>query len=80
MGFSLYCFYSKNENELISKSEMNINIVETEQKELESKNVITASNINEKSRIVSPLLNERDIFINPIPEIVTIKHKKNNNN
>ena len=76
MGFSLYCFYSKNKNELMSKSEINIKINETEQKELESKNVITASNINDKSPIVSPLLIEKNIFFNPIPEIVTIKHKK----
>ena len=79
MGFSFYCFYPKKEDELITKSDIDIKNEENEQKESESKNIITSSNVN-KSSIVSPLFEQRNIFINPIPEIVTIKPKKSSFN
>ena len=72
MGFSLYCFNPKNENDLIKNSDINVNSNDLEQKEIESKNVNTTSNINNKSTIVSPVNKQKDIFINPIPEIVTL--------
>ena len=74
MGISLYCICKKDNTERIAKTDLNIkNIENNEIYKRDSTSIMISNN---RTSIDSPLIEKRDIFINPIPEIVTIKPKK----
>ena len=76
MGNSLYCFSQRKNVDLILKSDLNIinikNIIDNTKRDSSCLN-----NSNNKTTISSPIYEKRDIIINPIPEIVIIRHKIN---
>lgn len=76
MGSSLYCF-SKNVNDklIAVKSDLNMNNLEekSENNRRDSSVLITSNN---KTTTNSPVHEQREIFINPLPDIVTLRPKK----
>ena len=74
MGISFYCICKKDNTERISKTDLNIKNIENN--EIYKRDSTSIMISNKRTSIDSPLIEKRDIFINPIPEIVTIKPKK----
>ena len=74
MGNSLCFSCQKDNTELIKKTDLYIkNIKDNEVYKRDSNTIIISNNT---TSIESPLYDRRNIFINPIPEIVTIRQKK----
>ena len=74
MGISFYCICKKDNTERIAKTDLNIKNIENN--EIYKRDSTTIMISNKRTSIDSPLIEKRDIFINPIPEIVTIRQKK----
>ena len=78
MGFTQCCFNPDNK-QLIAKSDLNFidgqgYFSEIENKELH--NCALYSSNNKSTTSISPITEPRNIFINPLPDIVKIKRKK----
>ena len=75
MGNSLYCFSNQNKNNLIIKSDLNLRKIESNYEfHKNDTNVIMNSNL--KSVNSSPKYEQKNIIVNPIPEIVILKPRK----
>ena len=75
MGNSLYCFSNQNKNNLIIKSDLNLRKIESNYEfHKNDTNVIMNSNL--KSVNSSPKYEQKNIIVNPIPEVVILKPRK----
>ena len=76
MGSSLYCFSKNvNDNLIAVKSDLNMNnLEEKSENNRRDSSVLLIS--NNKTTINSPVHEKREIFINPLPDIVTLRPKK----
>ena len=75
MGNFIYCFAQKNNNEVIMKSDINIeNYQNTLNFNKKEENIFMT--FTTKSKDNSPLYESKDIFINPLPEFVISKPKR----
>ncbi len=75
MGNSLYCFSNQNKNNIIIKSDLNLRKIESNYEfHKNDTNVIMNSNL--KSVNSSPKYEQKNIIVNPIPEIVILKPRK----
>ena len=75
MGSALYCLSNHNENNLIVKSDLNLRKIDSNY-DFHKKETNIIMNSNLKSVNSSPILEQRNIFVNPIPEIVILKPRK----
>ena len=75
MGNSLYCFSNQNKNDLIIKSDLNLRKIESNY-EFHQKDTNIAMNSNLKSINSSPIYEQKNIFVNPLPDVVIIKPRK----
>ena len=79
MGVALCCFHPDNK-QLIAKSDLNYIDGQGYFSEIENKeshNCALYSSNNKSTTSISPISEHRNIFINPLPDIVKIKRKKN---
>jgi hypothetical protein len=75
MGNSLYCFSNQNKNNIIIKSDLNLRKIESNYEfHKNDTNVIMNSNL--KSVNSSPKYEQKNIIVNPIPEVVILKPRK----
>ena len=75
MGNSLYCFSNQNKNNIILKSDLNLRKIESNYEfHKNDTNVIMNSNL--KSVNSSQKYEQKNIIVNPIPEIVILKPRK----
>ena len=75
MGNFIYCFAQKINNEVIMKSDINIeNYQNTLNFNKKEENIFMT--FTTKSKDNSPLYEPKDIFINPLPEFVILKPKR----
>ena len=75
MGNSLCCFSNQNKNNLIIKSDLNLRKIESNYEfHKNDTNVIMNSNL--KSVNSSPKYEQKNIIVNPIPEVVILKPRK----
>ena len=75
MGNSLYCFSNQNKNDLIIKSDLNLRKIESNY-EFQQKDTNIVMNSNLKSINSSPIYEQKNIFVNPLPDVVIIKPRK----
>ena len=75
MGNSLYCFSNQNKNNLIIKSDLNLRKIESNY-EFHKNDTNAIMNSNLKSVNSSPKYEQKNIIVNPIPEIVILKPRK----
>ena len=75
MGNSLCCFSNQNKNNLIIKSDLNLRKIESNYEfHKNDTNIIVNSNL--KSVNSFPKYEQKNIIVNPIPEIVILKPRK----
>ena len=75
MGNSLYCFSNQNKNNIIIKSDLNLRKIESNY-EFHKNDTNAIMNSNLKSVNSSPKYEQKNIIVNPIPEIVILKPRK----
>ena len=75
MGNSLYCFSNQNKNVLIIKSDLNLRKIESNY-EFHQKDTNIVMNSNLKSINSLPIYEQKNIFVNPLPDVVIIKPRK----
>ena len=75
MGNSLYCFSNHNKNNLIIKSDLNLRKIESNY-EFHKNDTNAIMNSNLKSVNSSPKYEQKNIIVNPIPEVVILKPRK----
>ena len=75
MGNSLYCFSNQNKNNIIIKSDLNLRKIESNY-EFHKNDTNAIMNSNLKSVNSSPKYEQKNIIVNPIPEVVILKPRK----
>ena len=75
MGNSLYFFSNQNKNNLIIKSDLNLRKIESNY-EFHKNDTNAIMNSNLKSVNSSPKYEQKNIIVNPIPEVVILKPRK----